>query len=135
MTPARQRALVTGLIVIGVLVVGFFGFRTLRAFREFRGHRPPPPFAPADAQQEAETDVELIRDWMTIPYISRMYQVPPKLLFDSLNLPHKGGNEEKSLRQLNDEYFPGEEGAVMEKVKAAILTAQPPILPTEPSTP
>lgn len=133
MTPARQRALTTGLIVIGVLIVGFFGIRTLHAFREFRGHRPPPPFAPVNAQQ-AETDVELIRDWMTIPYISRMYQVPPPMLFDAVGISHKG-NEEKSLKQLNDEYFPAEAGIVMEKVKAAVLANQPPVTPTLPSAP
>ena len=133
MTPARQRALTTGLIVIGVLIVGFFGIRTLHAFREFRGHRPPPPFAPVNAQQ-AETDVELIRDWMTIPYISRMYQVPPPMLFDAVGVSHKG-NEEKSLKQLNDEYFPAEAGIVMEKVKAAVLANQPPVTPTLPSAP
>ena len=133
MTPARQRALTTGLIVIGVLIVGFFGIRTLHAFREFRGHRPPPPFAPVNAQQ-AETDVELIRDWMTIPYIARMYQVPPPMLFDAVGVSHKG-NEEKSLKQLNDEYFPAEAGIVMEKVKAAVLANQPPVTPTLPSAP
>jgi hypothetical protein len=92
MTPKMQRALVTTLIILGVMFVGFFGLRTLRAFKEFRGHRPPPPFGPADFQQEAETDVELIRDWMTIPYIARMYQVPPKILFEALDIPHRDRN-------------------------------------------
>ncbi len=132
MKPIQQRTLVIGLIIIGLLIVGFFGLRTFHAFREFRGHRPP-PFAPAGAQQ-AETDVELIRDWMTIPYISRMYQVPPPILFDALDIPHKG-NEEKSLKQLNEEYFPADDGVVMEKVKTAVLANRPPAMPTVPSTP
>jgi hypothetical protein len=135
MTPKIQRTLVTALIVLGVMFVGFFGLRTLRAFKEFRGHRPPPPFGPAEFQQEAETDVELIRDWMTIPYIARMYQVPPKFLFEAIDLPHRDKNDEKSLKQLNDEYFPSEEGVVMEKVKAAIQAFQPPATPTLPSAP
>src|SRR6185503_20976703 len=88
MTASRQRALITILIVIGSVIVGFFGWRTLHAFREFRGHRPPPPFAPDAAQ--VETDVELIRDWMTISYISRTYEVPPKILFDALGIPSRG---------------------------------------------
>jgi len=133
MTPQKQRALIIGLIAIGMLIVGFFGLRTARAFREFRGHRPPPPFAPADAQN-VETDVELIRDWMTIPYISRMYHVPPNSLFDSISLSRRG-NDEKSLKQLNEEYFPGEDGIVMEKVKAAVLANQSPMTPTLPSVP
>lgn len=134
MNPKTQRALVIALIVLGVVTVGFFGLRTLRAFKEFRGHRPPPPFGPADAQQEAATDVELIRDWMTIPYIARMYQVPPPMLFDAIGI-HRKGNEDKSLKQLNEEYFPSEDGLVMEKVKAAILANQPPATPTLPPVP
>ena len=132
---SKQRAFVIGLIFIGLVIVCIFGLRTARAIREFRGHRPPPPFAP-DAQ-EIETDVSLIRDWMTIPYISKMYHVPPHVLFKALDIPeHK--NKEKSLKQLNEEYYPEAEGIVLEKVKAAVLAAlanQPPPLPTVPATP
>ena len=129
----KQRALVIGLILIGLIIVGLFGLRTARAFREFRGHRPPPPFA----AEPIETDVSLIRDWMTIPFISKMYHVPPRLLFEVLDVPeHK--NKEKSLRQLNEEYYPQTEGIVLEKVKATILATlanQPQQLPTVPDTP
>lgn len=124
MTPARQRALVTGLIVLGVLIVGFFGLRTLRAFREFRGHRPHPPFAP-EANQPAQTDVELIRDWMTISFVSHSYRTPPKMLYEALNIPPKG-NEEKSLKQLNEEYYPDKPEYVLETIKATILASLPP---------
>lgn len=126
MTPSRQRALITGLIIIGMVVVGFFGLRTLRAFREFRGHRPPPPFAPDAAQ--VETDVELIRDWMTISYISRTYQVPSKILFNALGIPSRG-NEEKSLAQLNERYSPQTPGIIVEVVRTTILASQPPLPP------
>jgi hypothetical protein len=130
MTPARQRALVTGLIALGVLIVGFFGLRTLRVLHEFRGHRPPHPFSPEDARQ-FQTDVELIRDWMTIPFIAHTYHVPPKVLFDALNISPKN-NGEKSLKQLNEEFFPTEDGIVLEKIKAAVLANQPPVIPTLP---
>lgn len=122
MTPSRQRTLVLGIILIGVLFVGFFGLRFFRAFREFRGHRPP-PFPPADAQP-AETDVELIRDWMTISFISHTYRTPPNLLYKALDIPPRG-NEEKSLQQLNDEYFPNQPGYVLATVKETILANQP----------
>ena len=117
MIASRQRTLVLGLILIGILFVGFFGLRFFHAFREFRGHRPP-HFPPA-SNVPAETDVELIRDWMTIPYISITYRLPPNLLYKTLNLPPKG-NEEKSLKQLNDEYYPQTPGIVIETVKATI---------------
>ena len=121
MTPPRVRTLIFVLIFIGGLIVGFFGLRTLRAFREFRGHRPPPPPSAADAEQ-IESDAELIREWMTIPFVSKMYHVPPNVLFDALGIP-ANRNREKSLKRLNREYFPQADGIVLEKVKAAVLAA------------
>jgi len=121
MTPSRLRALIFVMIFIGVLIVGFFGLRTLRAFRGFREHRPPPPPSAADAER-IETDVELIRDWMTLPFIAKMYHVRPHVLFESLGIPEQG-NREKSLQQLNEEYYPESDGIVLEKVKAAVLAA------------
>jgi hypothetical protein len=127
----KQRNLVNGLIILGLLFVIFFGLRTARAFRQFREHRPPPPFA----TQQIESDVNLIRDWMTIPFISKLYHVKPHILFEALEIPEQG-NREKSLRQLNEEYYPQAEGMVIEKIKAAVATAianRP--VPIAPNTP
>jgi hypothetical protein len=120
MPSQKQRALIVGLIGIGLIIIGFFGLRTARAFRDFHGHRPPPPFS----TKPVETDVNLIRDWMTVPFISKMYHVPSPLLFEALGI-HAHGNQEKSLKQLNEEYFPGASGIVLEKVKAAVHAALP----------
>jgi hypothetical protein len=139
MTPARVRTLIFVLIFIGGLIVGFFGLRTLHAFREFGGHRPPPPPSAAEAEG-IETDVELIREWMTVPFISKMYHVPPNVLFDALGIP-ANKNREKSLKQLNREYFPQADGIVLEKIKAAVLanqlqqTQENPEIPTLPVRP
>lgn len=111
----RQKNFVTGLIILGLIFVIFFGLRTARAFREFRDHRPPPPFD----TEHIETDVNLIRDWMTIPFISKMYHVKPHLLFEALEIPEQG-NREKSLKQLDEEYYPQAEGIVIEKVRASV---------------
>jgi hypothetical protein len=116
MTPAKQRALVTILIGVGMVIVGIFGLRTVYAFREFRSHRPPPPFE----AEPAETNVELIRNWMTIPFIGRMYHVKPSLIFEALGIPKNNKNEEKSLRQLNEDYFSDKPGFVLHLVKAAL---------------
>ena len=124
MTPSRQRALVIALIGIGLLIVGFFGMRTLRSFRDFRGHRPP-PFAPAADDQKVETEVELIRDWMTIGYISHTYHTHPRLLYDALGIPARD-NEKKSLRELNDEFFPDQPDHVLTVVKVALQASLPP---------
>ena len=126
MITSRQRTLITILIVIGGVIVGFFGLRAFRALNQVREHRPPPPFAPEAAP--IETDVELIRDWMTISYISRTYDVPPKILFDALGIPSRG-NEEKSLAQLNEKYSPKTPGIIVEVVKATILANQTPLPP------
>ena len=128
---ARQRILVVSLILIGLVIAGFFGLRTIRALRQFHGHRPPPP--PPFATPHVETDVSLIRDWMTIPFISKMYLVPSQALFEALGIPEHG-NREKSLKQLNEEYYPKADGIVLDKVKAAVLANQPRPLPTAPAT-
>lgn len=141
MPPKAQRALVLGLILAGILLAGFFGLRAVFAFREFRRHGPP-PFPPVQSMQDGspETDVELIRDWMTIPYISKTYQVHPKIIFDALGISPRG-NEGKSLVQLNEEYFPQAPGLVVELVKAAIQahqaapTTDSPTKPAPPSAP
>ena len=123
MSSTRQHSFIVGLIILGILTVGFFGLRAFHAFREFRRHGPPPRLAPVEAQ-EAETDVELIRDWMTIPYIAMTYRVHPKSLFDALGINPRG-NDEKSLAQLNEEFFPDTPGAVIELVKSTVLANQP----------
>jgi hypothetical protein len=120
-TSPKQRALVIGLILLGILFTAFFGMRAFHAFRRFNGHRPPPP-------GKVETDVELIRDWMTIPFISRTYQVPPDVIFEALKIPPQKDHE-KSLKVLNEEYYPSQDGYVLNLVKETILAHQPPPTP------
>lgn len=115
----RQRIVVISLITLGLVIIIFFGLRTVRAYREFHSPPPPQPFA----TKPVETNVDLIRDWMTIPFISKVYQVPPDILFEALDISPKG-NQEKSLKQLNEQYFPEAEGLVMELVQAAIQAHQ-----------
>ena len=84
-----------------------------------------------------ETDVELIRDWMTIPYIALTYRVHPKIIFDALGINPKG-NDEKSLAQLNKEYFPQSQELVVELVKATVRANQPvptAVIPVTPNPP
>ena len=126
MSPTKQKLLIAGLIILGVLIVAFFGVRAVHAFNHIRergygtGHPPPAP---------SETDVELIRDWMTISYIAKAYGVPDHMLFKELRITDQG-NLEKSLKKLNDEYFPDQTGYVLETVKKAITDHRPPPRPT-----
>jgi hypothetical protein len=130
MSRSKLRILTIGLIIIGIVSVGFFGLRTIRAIREFQKHPPPAPFA----TEQSTTDVSLIRDWMTVPFISKMYHVQQHILFDALEIPERG-NKDKSLKQLNDEYYAQAEGIVLEKVKAAILANQIHVGPNTPLVP
>ena len=129
----KQRALVIGLIVLGIIITIFFGMRAFHAFRKFGGHRPPP-------LGKIETDVELIRDWMTVSLISKMYLVPEKEFFDALKVSPLGSHN-KSLKDLNSAYYPDKAGFVMDTVKATIHAFQashpppPGTAPTAVSTP
>ena len=128
-TRTRQRWMMIGLIIIGIIFTAFFGMRAFRAFKKFdgHGHRPPP-------QGKVETDVELIRDWMTIPFIARTYQVPPEIIFEALNIPPQKDHD-KSLKTINDEYFPGQDGFVVSAIKETILSNQALVPPTAPQPP
>ncbi len=127
---SKQRTLVIVLTILGCMLIAFFGLRVFRAFMKFGGHRPPPPSEPA----EIETDVELIRDWMTVSFIARTYYVPEPLIFDALGISPRD-NHEKSLKEINEEYFPEQDGIVLELVKATILAHQTALtaVPPQPS--
>jgi hypothetical protein len=49
-----------------------------------------------------------------------MYHVRQHILFEELGIPEQG-NRDKSLRQLNEEYFPEVPGIVEIKIKATLL--------------
>lgn len=127
--PKKQNALVIGVIALGILFTIFFGMRAFRAFKKFDGHGPPPHGKPG----KVETDVELIRNWMTVPFIAELYHVPEPALFDALKIPPTKEDHEKSLRDLNREYYPDTDGFVLETVKATVKKLQPP--PTPDSAP
>jgi hypothetical protein len=126
----KQKILTTIFILIGAAAVIFFGMRALRSVMRMRGTAPfgkPPP--------ANQTDISLIRDWMTVPYIARMYDVPPDALFKSLDLPGHENNK-KSLKELNDEFYPNQDGVILAHVQAAIQAMQKQErLPDFPATP
>ncbi len=127
----KQRAIIISLIILGVLFTAFFGMRAFRALKKFDGHGPPP-------REKVETDVELIREWMTVSFISKTYRVPEKEIFDAIKVSPLGSHD-KSLKELNNDYYPDKDGFVMDTVKAVVLEKQPPpqpdSAPTAVSTP
>lgn len=122
----KQRALILLLVLAGALSVVLFGARTLRALRDLREQAPLP--APHNVSDPAQTSVERIRSWMTVPFIARMYGIPSSVLFEALEISPRG-NEEKSLTQLNEQYFPAVPGIVEAKIKAAVLENLPSPMP------
>ena len=117
----KQKILISALMGIGIVLIGFFGLHAFLPLRKLRGHHPPPA-------GQIETDVTLIRDWMTVPYIAKRYYVPGEKLFEAIKIPPMG-NKDKSLAQLNEEYYPARPGFVLESIKADILAHQPPAPP------
>ncbi|MCI0643389.1 MAG: hypothetical protein L0346_00700 [Chloroflexi bacterium] len=109
----RERILTIGLIVLGLILIGFFGFRAVRSFLRIQ----------LTSLEPGVTDVELIRGWMTVPYIATAYGVPEEYIFEQIGVPQEG-NQEKALRRLNFDYFEGEPGAILEAVQAAIRRYQ-----------
>lgn len=130
--PAWQKTLIIILIVIGLLTTVCFGVRAVRSFAILRHRRLPPP---------SQTDVELIRGWMTIPYIAQVYSVPDEILWESLGLPPMEPDQARriSLFRLNQQLFPGQPEQALKRVKQAILDFQahrppPPPNPPQPAS-
>lgn len=102
-----------GLILIGLLLVGVFGVRTVVSYIRIQ----------RTGLQTGATDVEAIRGWMTIPYIAQAYGVPEEFIFAQVDIPQTD-NQAKSLSQLNRSYAPGESAVILSRVKAAIRQYQ-----------
>lgn len=132
----QQKILAFVLVLFGAAALLFFGMRAFRAANKMRGHG---PFGKPPAANSA--DINLIRDWMTVPYIAKMYDVPPEALFRSLDLGSKQDFIQKeydkmSLKELNDELYPDQPDVILNHVRAAIqamqLRQRPPDFPATP---
>ena len=93
----NARKLAFYLLIIGFICILISGVLGLQIFGKV-GHRPPP--------MPRETNVSLIQDWMTLPYISRTYGVPQEVLFEKLNIdrekfPHSSLSQISSKTNIN----------------------------------
>ena len=117
-TSRKERIITIALIVVGIILIGFFGFRAVRSFLRIQ-------FTSLDP---GVTDVELIRGWMTVPYIANAYGVPEEYISEHIGVPQEG-NQDKGLYGLNRRYFEGEPEAILKVVQEAIIqykTEHPP---------
>lgn len=111
-TPVSSRwwqLLIISLILLGLLLIGFFGLRAVHSYIRLQ----------QTGLEPGVTDVEAIRGWMTIPYIATAYGVPEDYIFLQLNLPAES-NQDKSLADLNRIYARGQPGTILEAVKTAV---------------
>jgi hypothetical protein len=86
----RRRPVIAGIIAVLLIVVLLFGGRAAWRLGSRLQGPPPPP---------RQTDVSLIADWMSVPYISRAYRVPPPELYKALGV-EPGDRERRSLREI-----------------------------------
>ena len=67
-----QKWIVVAALVLVVLATGLFAVRTVRRAMYWRAHRE-----------------DVIRPWMSIPYVAHSYRVPPHVLYQALGIPRK----------------------------------------------
>jgi hypothetical protein len=124
---AWKKALVVGLILAGVLLSLVFAVRVVRSFQHARL---------IAGRRSGTLDVEMVRGWMPVPYVARMFGVPQDVLYHSLGITAEQAGRE-NLASLNRRFFPGQQGEVVRRVKQAILdywaTHPTPALPQPPS--
>jgi hypothetical protein len=80
----KQWSAMAALILV-LLVTGLFAVRTFRRAVYWRMHRD-----------------EVIRPWMSLPYVAHSYRVPPRILYEALNLEHPP-KDRRPIRQIAEE--------------------------------
>jgi hypothetical protein len=109
----RRRPLLVAAVTIALILVVVFGGRAAwRLAHRFMGPPPPP----------RQTDVSLIADWMSVPYVGRAYRVPEPELFRALGVEPEG----RRMRPLREIARETERSAdeVLEIVREAVTTWQ-----------
>jgi hypothetical protein len=120
----RRFYLIT-LFIIGVALAIFFGSRAFRNFNHIRERK----------IGGGETNVELIRGWMTVDYITKMYHVPPDVVLKAFNLP-VASNQNRSLGSLIKATGTSNPEDLLAQVKKNINDfQQKDLLPTPPHPP
>jgi hypothetical protein len=91
MLSVRTRIVLTGILLILALICTVFATRaTVSAFQSFQQQN----------KLMKQGDVHTIRPWMTVPYISRVCQVPEGYLYDALHLPNTRESRHMTLQEI-----------------------------------
>ena len=81
-----QKWIVLIAFALVVAATGIFAVRTVRRAMFWRQHRD-----------------EVIRPWMSIPYVAHSYRVPPHILYQALGIPPQP-HDRRPLRQIAREH-------------------------------
>jgi hypothetical protein len=108
----RRPYAVAAVAVMLVIVVVFGGRAAWRLGNRLLGPPPPP----------RQTDVSLIADWMSLPYIGRAYRVPEPELYRALGVEPEG-RRMRPLRQVAEETGRSSD-AVLAIVRETVTTWQ-----------
>jgi hypothetical protein len=73
----KKRLLLYFLLFISLISILFACYLGVRILQRV-GHRPPPI--------PRQTDVSLIQEWMTVPFIARSYKIPEAILYEKLEI-------------------------------------------------
>jgi len=120
--PPWQVILIILLVAAGLVLTAFFGFRFYRSVFSLHHYRLRP----------GTTDVSLIQNWMTVPYIARAYRIPEETIWKDLGIPAQG-NRIKTLTLIDQDYFAGKPNTALNQLKtivSAYLAQHPPVTPT-----
>ena len=80
----KQWAAIAALLLV-LAVTGLFSVRTVRRAIYWRMHRD-----------------EVIRPWMSLPYVAHSYRLPPRVLYDALKIPHPP-HDHRPIREIAKE--------------------------------
>jgi hypothetical protein len=91
MLSVRTRIVLTGILLVLALICTVFATRaTVSAFQSFQ----------QENKLTKQGDVHSIRSWMTVPYISRVCQIPESYLYDALHLPNTRASRHMTLQEI-----------------------------------
>ena len=99
--PVQRRSkggllLIVAAIALGLLIVGFFGLRSVRTFRELQYIR-------QQGLDRGTASTDAIRGWMTIRFVAVAYAVPEEYLYSKLGMPFQQRNPHRTLGSINRE--------------------------------
>jgi hypothetical protein len=116
----NQKTVGISLIAIGLVVVIFFGLRTVRSFKKLQ-------YIQEQGLDRGTATVSAIRPWMTVRYVNVAFGVPEEYMFAELKIPFNRRNSDITLKEMNQAYELGQSDrgiypAILDKVIAAITT-------------